>query len=77
MAQRRGQGRQAEGGASDADLAQHLGLLDWDGLEPIGDGQAREGEGGDLGFFLGGELLRGGDPGVCTALCHYQSTHDD
>jgi hypothetical protein len=68
MAQRRGQGRQAEGGASDADLAQHLGLLDWDGLEPIGDGQARGGEGGDLGFFLGGELLQAEEPGACCIL---------
>ena len=67
MAQRRNQGKPGEDGASDADLAQHLGLLDWEALDPLSEAQARaaEGQEGALGFFLGEELLEGDEPGVC------------
>lgn len=65
---RRSQPRQSEGGASDVDLAQHLGLLDWEALEPIGEGEAKVAAGQDnelAGFFLGGELMEDGEePGI-------------
>lgn len=71
---RRAQPRQSEGGASDADLAQHLGLLDWEALEPIGEGEAKVAAGQDselAGFFLGGELMEDGDdPGAFLIYIH-------
>ena len=43
----------------DADLAQHLGLLDWSQLDPIGEGQVMAGPDNEAGFFddLGGEIV--------------------
>ena len=67
MTQRREQSRQGGDGASDADLAQHLGLLDWEALDPLG-GRAAEGQPSDLGFFLGDELLEANEQGVWWTL---------
>ncbi len=48
----------------DADLAQHLGLLDWSQLDPIVGGQVIPGDDNEATFFdeLGGEI--GDEEGV-------------
>lgn len=53
----------------DADLAQHLGLLDWSQLDPIGAGQTLTGAENEPGFFgdLGDDLLD--DEGLLTSSC--------
>ena len=61
MAHQQQQGEQARQGEQvlDADLAQHLGLLDWSQLDPIGEGQALAGAENEPGFFddFGNDLL--------------------
>lgn len=52
----------------DADLAQHLGLLDWIQLDPIGEGQVMAGADNEAGFFDnlgGGEIVE--DEGVLSS----------
>ncbi len=69
MADQQQQGEQTRQGEPvlDADLAQHLGLLDWSQLDPIGEGQALTGAENEAGFFddFGDDLLE--DEGVLSS----------
>jgi hypothetical protein len=62
MAPKRTPAKDTEHGTSDADLAQHYGLLDWSQFDPIGEGEAKDAREAGLEFFedLGDDILEEG-----------------